>query len=67
MQTKFSADNAEVIEEICKSDSKFDIMSDLIMIKKMNSELSSRLVNIQRQCWANNQYSRMECSYSERD
>ena len=42
--------------------SKFDIMhSDLAVTKKVNSELSSRLVNMERQCWANAQYLRREC------
>ena len=31
------------------------------MTKKGNTELSSRLVNMERQCWANAQYSRREC------
>ena len=62
MQSKTSADNAELLEEICTLNSKFDIMqSDLLVAKKMNSELSSRLVNMERQCWANAQYSRREC------
>ena len=42
--------------------SKFDIMySDLAVTKKVNSELSRRLVNMERQCWANAQYLRREC------
>ena len=35
--------------------------SDLAVTKKVNSELSSRLVNMERQCWANAQYLRREC------
>ena len=31
------------------------------MIENVNSELSSRLVNMERQCWTNAQYSRREC------
>ena len=47
---------------IRKLSSKFDIMySDLAVTKKVNSELSSRLVNMERQCWANAQYLRREC------
>ena len=53
MQPKVSTDNAEVLEEIRKLNSKFDIMqSDLTVTKKVNSEISSRLVNMERQCWA---------------
>ena len=50
MQSKMSADNAEVLEEIRKLNIKFDIMqSDVVVTKKMNLELSSRLVNMERQ------------------
>ena len=57
-QPKMSAANAEVLEEIRKLSSKFDIMqSDLSMRKKVNSELSSRLVNMECQCSENGQYS----------
>ena len=51
MQSKTSADNAEVSEGIRKLNSKFHIMqSDLVVTKKMNSKLSRRLVNMERQC-----------------
>ena len=62
MQSKTSADNTEVLEEIRKLNSKFDVMQpDLVMTKKVNSEFYSRLVNIEHQCCANAQYSRREC------
>ena len=62
MQSKMSTNNAEVLEEISKLNSKFDILqSDLLVTKDVNSELSSRLVNMERQCWAKAQYSRREC------
>ena len=35
--------------------------SDLVVTEKLNSKLSSRLVNIDHQCWANAQYSRRVC------
>ena len=61
MQTKMPADNAEVLEEIRNLNSKFDIMqSDLVVTQKVNSQLSSRLVNMEYQYWANAQYSRRE-------
>ena len=42
--------------------SKFDILQfDHLVTKKVNSELSSRVVNMERQCRANAQYSRREC------
>ena len=54
MQSKTSADNAEALEEIRKLNSKFDIMqSDLVVTKKVISELSIRLLNMKRQCWIN--------------
>ena len=50
MQSKMSADNAEVLEEIRKLNIKFDIMqSDVVVTKKMNLELSSRLANMECQ------------------
>ena len=53
MQSNMSANNAEVLEEIRKLNSKFE---------NVNSELSSRLVNMESQCLANNaQYSSREC------
>ena len=60
IQTKLPSDNAEAFE-IRKLNSKFDIIqSDLIVTKKLNSELSSRLVSVERQYRANTQYSRRE-------
>ena len=51
MQSKMSADNAEVLEEIRKLNSKLDIMvSDLVVTKTVNSELSRRLVNMGHPC-----------------
>ena len=62
MQSKTSADNAEVLEEVRKSNSKFDIMQcDLVVTKKVTSELHSRLASMERQCWANTHYLRREC------
>ena len=61
MQSKMSANSAEVLEEICKLNSKFDILpSDLLVIRTVNLELSSRLVNMEPQCWAIAKYSKRE-------
>ena len=61
-QSKMSASNAEVLEDIRKLNSKFDILqSELLVTKKVNSELSSRLVNMEHQCWARTQYLMREC------
>ena len=62
MQSNMFANSAEVLEEIRTLNSKFDILqSDLLVTKKMNSELSIRLVNMEHQRWANAQYSRRDC------
>ena len=37
------------------------IESELSVIKNVNYLLSKRLVDMERQCWANAQYSRREC------
>ena len=50
MQSQMSANSAEVLEEIRKLNSKFNILqTDLLVTKEVNSELSSRLVNMERQ------------------
>ena len=50
MQSQMSANSAEVLEEIRKLNSKFNILQpDLLVTKEVNSELSSRLVNTERQ------------------
>ena len=50
MQSQMSANNAEVLKEIHKLNSKFNILQpDLLVTKEVNSELSSRLVNTERQ------------------
>ena len=62
MQSKMSANSAEVLEKIRKLNSKCDIFqSDLLVTKKVNLELSSRQVNMDHKRWANAQYSRREC------
>ena len=38
--------------------SKFN---DLVVTKRVTSELCKRVVTMERQCWANAQYSRREC------
>ena len=62
MQSKMSANNTEVLGEIRKLNSKFDILqSDHLGTKKVNSKLFNRLVNMEHQCWDNAQYLRREC------
>ena len=42
-------------------DDFFKLESELFVTKQVNSLLSNRLVNMERQCKANAQYSRREC------
>ena len=57
-QSKISANSAEGITKLNR---KFYILQpDLLVTKKVNSELSSWLVNMERQCWANAQCLRRE-------
>ena len=48
IQSKIYAGNSEVLEYTRKLNSKFDtLQSDLVVTKKVNSKLSSRLVNME--------------------
>ena len=52
----------EVLDEIRKLNANFaKLESELIVTKKVNSELQKHFVDLERQCWANAQYSRREC------
>ena len=52
----------ELLDEIRKLNDKFDeLSSDVCISKNFNDPLSSRLVDIERQCWENSQHSRREC------
>ena len=37
------------------------LQSELVVTKQLNTELTKRIVTLERQCWANTQYSRKEC------
>ena len=53
---------SELLAEIRKLNDKFDkLQSDVCITKNVNNLLPSRLVDTERQCWANAQYSRREC------
>ena len=52
----------ELLDEIRKLNDKFDkLQSDECVTKNVDNLLLSRLVDTDRQCWANAQYSRREC------
>ena len=56
--------NNKVLEEVRNlSDTITKLSSELSITKNVNTILSSRLVTLERQCWANAQYSRRECLY----
>ena len=62
LQSKETEKNGLILEEICKLNDKFSqLESENVVIKKANSLLANRLVDMERQCWANAQYSRREC------
>ena len=52
----------ELLEEIRKFNDNFSkLQSELAVTKQVNTELTKRIVTLERQCWANAQYSRKEC------
>ena len=62
LQRKMDSVNSDLVAELRKMREGFDQMkSDLSITKKVNTLLSERLQTIEKQCWANAQYSRREC------
>ena len=52
----------ELLDEIRNLNDKLDkLQSDACIMKNVNNLLSSRLVDMERHCWANAQNSRREC------
>ena len=61
LQSKLDEANNHVVEEIRKlSDVILKLQSELTVLRQVSSLLSNRLTSIERQCWANAQYSRRE-------
>ena len=62
LQNKLDEDNnfkTELLDEIRKFNDKFDkLKSNVCILKDVNDLPSSRLVEIELQCWANAQYSK---------
>ena len=57
LQIKETEKNGLILEEIRKLNDKFSqFESENVVIKQANSLLSKRLVDTERQCWANAQY-----------
>ena len=59
LQNKLETVNDKLLEEF--KEIKDKIEADISMTKQVNSLLASRVTNLERQCWANAQYSRREC------
>ena len=61
-QAKMDAANSQIMDQIRKLNEDFEkLQFELTVAKQVNSVLSERLVSMERQCWANAQYSRHEC------
>ena len=54
--------NTKILEEVRKLNDKFmNLVSQLVVTKNVNSLLQQRVIDLERQCWANAQDSRREC------
>ena len=62
LQEKVSTVNEEVLDEVRKINKNFErLESDLSVTKNANCLLQKQIVKLERECWANAQYSRREC------
>ena len=53
--------NNEILEEICRFYDKLSkLQSELAVTKRVNTELTKRIVTMERQCWTNAHRSRKE-------
>ena len=54
--------NTDALEEIRKFNGNFvKLESEINIVKKVNKLLNKKVIDIERQCWENAQYSRREC------
>ena len=54
--------NNDTLEEIRKLNENFvKLESEINLVKKVNTLLNKRVIDMERQCWANTQYSRRGC------
>ena len=61
-QRKIDQDNIGWLDEIRKLNDNFSkIEADVTVAKNISNLLSQRVVDLERKCWANAQYSRREC------
>ena len=62
LQNKTTEDNNAMLQEMRKFNDNFaKLQAELVVTKRVNSELCKRTVTVEIQCWANAQYSRREC------
>ena len=58
---KIIEDNNVKLQEMHKFNDNFaKLQAESVVIKRINSELCKRIVTMERQCWANAQYSERE-------
>ena len=61
LQNKITEDNNAMLQGMRTLNDNFAILqAELVVTKRVNSELFNRIVTVERQCWANAQYSRRE-------
>ena len=61
-QAKFDNTLSNINKELSELRNDFKkIESELSVSKNVNSKLHERVVALERQCWGNSQYSRLEC------
>ena len=51
----------KLLEELHKLSDEFANLKSLLVTKNVNSLLQPRVIDLERQCWANSQYSKREC------
>ena len=62
LQNKVEFANNEILDQLRQLNQKFSqLEAENSAVKQANSLLSKRLVEMERQCWANAQYYRGEC------
>ena len=63
LQSRMFEVGSEVVEEMRKFNENFSkLQSELSIAKRVNTELTKRILTLEPQCWTNVQYSRKECA-----
>ena len=62
LQNKTTENNNAMLQEMRKFNDNFaKLQAELVVTKRVNSELCRRIVTVEELCWINAQYSRREC------